>query len=96
MSVIALVHVPHLEIKNTPPAEILTCSAWTVLGLQSSGGASLDGLKMDGAMGAADKENGGAGNGDGLPSCRPEGTQLTRRFTTRKFVMMRVVIFMHV
>ncbi|BDA42520.1 probable histone H2A deubiquitinase MYSM1 at C-terminar half [Coccomyxa sp. Obi] len=33
--------------------------------LQSLGGACLDGLKMDAAAGAADKENGGAGNAEG-------------------------------
>lgn len=96
MSVTAMAHVPQLHTRIKPSPGVLTCNAWTVLGLQSSGGACLGGLKMDAAVGAADKENGGAGNGEGLPSCCSEGTLSTRRFTTRKVLMMKTVIFMHV
>lgn len=74
MSVSAMARVPHLQTRVMPFPGVLSCNDWTLLGLQSSGGACLDGLKMDAAAGAADKENGGAGNGEGLPSCRPDGT----------------------
>lgn len=46
-------------------------------GLQSSAGASFEGLKSDAtvAAAAADKENGGAANMEGLPGSHPEGTE---------------------
>jgi hypothetical protein len=48
---------------------------WTLTGLQTSSVAGLEGLKTDAsaATAAADKENGGAANMEGLPA--PQGTE---------------------